>query len=59
VIAHLSYVMCDECGSPGEVSDDADEARAVAKAQGFVRIEGRDLCRDCKPAATKEADDGR
>lgn len=49
MIAHLSYVMCDGCGSPAEVADDAKEARRYAKRQGFVRVDRRDLCRECKP----------
>jgi hypothetical protein len=55
VIAHLSYVMCDGCANPAEVSDDAQEARAVAKRQGFVRTDdGRDLCPNCVNSEPKE-----
>lgn len=61
MIAHLSYVMCDRCGNPAEACDDAKQARAAAKAQGYVRL-GRsgptaeDLCPTCaKLTPTSEA----
>lgn len=55
MIAHLSYVMCDECGSPAEPADDAKEARGLARRVGFVRLEdGRDLCRECNLAYVQE-----
>lgn len=47
MIAHLSYVMCDGCGSPAEPADDAKEARALARRQGFVRG-ALDLCPQCQ-----------
>lgn len=56
MIARMVYVMCDGCGNPSEMADDAREAREQAKAvDGFVRRGGRDLCRLC---AAKEADHG-
>ncbi|HET7455427.1 MAG TPA: hypothetical protein VFJ76_07900 [Solirubrobacterales bacterium] len=54
MIARLSYVMCDECGNPGAPADNAREARAEARRQGFVRIDGRDLCKECKPKPQSE-----
>lgn len=46
MIGRMSYVICDECGAPGEMADDAAEAR---EAPGFVQIDGRDLCWSCNP----------
>lgn len=43
-IRHLSYVVCDVCGDPAEAVDGAKEARKEARRQGYVRIDGRDLC---------------
>lgn len=51
VIAHMSYVMCDRCGNPAELADDAKEARAAARREGFV-CAALDLCRQC--AARRE-----
>lgn len=51
MIAHLSYVMCDECGNPAEpVGEGAKAARERSRAEGFVRRDGRDLCRRCANA---------
>jgi hypothetical protein len=47
MIARLSYVMCDSCGTAAPAADDAEEARALARAEGFVRRDRRDLCRNC------------
>jgi recombinational DNA repair protein (RecF pathway) len=46
VIAHLSYVMCDECGTPAAPAGNAAEARAEARRVGFVYKDGRDLCKE-------------
>ena len=53
MIAHMSYVMCDGCGNPAAMADDAIEARDMARDEGFIRrrFPGRgrlDLCRDCQ-----------
>jgi hypothetical protein len=61
-IAHLSYVMCDGCGTPAGgddfMADDAREARRLAKLAGFVtRAEDgwlRDLCPKCRPEETPD-----
>jgi hypothetical protein len=55
-IRHLAYVACDRCG--GNITeptpDGADEARAIARRSGFVRVAGntaaenQDVCRDCR-----------
>lgn len=52
MIAHLSYVMCDECGDPAEaIGEGAKAAREIARAQGYVRTDdGRDLCWRCVAA---------
>jgi hypothetical protein len=54
VIARLSYVMCDNpdgyacpAAQPG---DNAQEARQIAKADGWARRDGKDLCPNCKRA---------
>lgn len=49
MINRMSHVVCDECGTPGEMADDAKEARASARREGFVRVDGRDLCWRCDP----------
>lgn len=57
-ISRAAYVSCDDCGQPAEVvvvathySTLADEARSVARGEGFTRKNwcGRvlDLCRTC------------
>jgi RNA polymerase-binding transcription factor DksA len=51
VIAHLTYVMCDQCGNPADAADAAAEARAIARAQGFISRPGFDLCPDCQARA--------
>lgn len=48
MISRMSYVTCDECTSPGEMADDAKEARALAHRQGFRVVDGRDLCPRCR-----------
>ncbi len=50
MISKLTYVNCDECGSPSEpVIEGATEARRAAQLiNGFKRIEGRDLCPKCR-----------
>lgn len=54
MIAHLSYVMCDICGDPAEVAEEATEARRLAKRSGYVRTDdGQDLCKDCKPDTSR------
>lgn len=58
MIAHMSYVMCNVCGDPAQCADDALEARALAKVEGFVRdAHGRDLCKRCKPNQEEKRDD--
>lgn len=52
MIAHMSYVMCDRCGNPSELADNAKEARALARREGYLRIgagrrDAEDLCRQC------------
>lgn len=56
MIARLSYVMCDECGTTAECGDDSIEARDLVKNIGFVRrrikrssgiVRSDDLCREC------------
>lgn len=54
MIAHLSYVMCDECGNPAELADNAKEARAEARRQGFKHMGQRDICRECISKQTGE-----
>lgn len=46
-IGHMSHVVCDDCGNPGPLADDAKEARSEARAYGFVRLHNQDLCRGC------------
>jgi hypothetical protein len=51
MIAHMSYVICDRChGHPAQLGDDADEARGNARAEGYARIDGQDVCRTCRSA---------
>jgi hypothetical protein len=44
MIAHLSYVTCDRCGTPAQPGDDANAARAIARREGFVRVPGAWIC---------------
>jgi len=48
-IFSMKYVRCDFCGDPhgrdGESS--AREARAIAKAEGWRRKNGKDICPAC------------
>jgi hypothetical protein len=37
-IAHLSYVICDICGAPAPVEDNARTARIAATKAGFVSV---------------------
>jgi len=52
MIAHQSYVVCDRCGAPGPLGDDATEARALARRAGFERRNWnrriKDVCTGCK-----------
>lgn len=47
MISRMVYVRCDECGTPAQLGDDADEARAIARNEGFIRENGKDLCKSC------------
>lgn len=49
MISRLSYVHCDRCGNPAEVADNAEEARVIARGQGFIQIDGKDVCWRCNP----------
>lgn len=51
MIIQMSYVVCDECGAPGAMADDAAGARREAK--GFVQVAGRDLCWRCDPSSQR------
>lgn len=58
-IDKLTYVSCDVCGSsPTEpVIGGAREARASARAEGYVRRSGQDICPRClaaRPATDQE-----
>lgn len=43
----MSYVMCDGCGDPADLGDNAEEARANAAREGYRRFERLDLCPRC------------
>lgn len=51
MIARLVYVTCDgcyrPCGSEEQMADGAREARRLAKALGWKRVDGHDLCPKC------------
>lgn len=46
-IAHMSYVLCDECGNPGPLGDGSKEARMLAGRSGWVMRVSYDLCPFC------------
>ena len=53
MISRACYVTCDRCGAPGDISCvGAADARNLARGEGFVRLDGQDLCSDCRPAGT-------
>lgn len=60
MIAHFSYVMCDHCGNPAEIADDAKGARVLAKKSGWKRVvlpetgERVDRCPSCYAMERKE-----
>lgn len=48
MIARLSYVVCDVCnGYPAQPADEAREARAIARREGYTREHGNDVCGRC------------
>lgn len=49
MIRHMSYVACDVCGDRAQPADDAEEARALARGEYFVRIGGQSLCPRHRP----------
>lgn len=60
MIARACYVMCDGCGDPAEISTSGSkDARRLANAEGFVRVDGRDLCWRCRPAVPAMTDSHR
>ena len=52
MILHLSYVACDVCGAPAQPGDNAKEARAEARAEGYLTRKA-DLCPRCRPDRPK------
>lgn len=47
-INRLSYVSCDECGGhPAQPGDGAEEARGIARREGYTRVASRDICGRC------------
>jgi hypothetical protein len=54
-ITRAPYVSCDNCGEAGPVEAyefTAKAARALARGEGFVRVNNLDLCPRCKPGPT-------
>lgn len=48
MIARLSYVICDRCdGYPAQPGEDAEEARGIARREGYTRVMGADVCGRC------------
>lgn len=48
VIRRLSYVSCDRCGgNPAQPGNDAKDARAIARTEGYTRQDGDDVCGRC------------
>ncbi len=58
MISRACYVQCDHCGDPAEIAciKGATEARAIAKLEGFGRVQGRDYCATCLPGAIQRRD---
>lgn len=56
MIAHLSYVMCDQCGDRAPPADKVKKAQRQARLVGFIRLDGRDLCCRCWPPQRREAE---
>jgi hypothetical protein len=61
MISRASYVQCDRCGDPAQVSvEGAKGARAHARQEGFKRIavdtglRHEDVCPRCLRASSKE-----
>jgi hypothetical protein len=53
-IAHLSYVICDSCGTPAsQPEDDARTARQMMSSE-WTRVNGRDFCPICSVLPTRD-----
>lgn len=57
MISRACYVKCDGCGDPADVACwlGASEARELARGEGYIRLDGKDLCPRCaQQASSKE-----
>jgi hypothetical protein len=43
-IRHLSYAACNWCGDPAQPGDNAEDARAIARREGWKRVRKQDIC---------------
>lgn len=56
-IAYEAQMVCDQCGyaTAGSTRDNSEGARESAllqsETEGFIHIDGRDLCVECKHTA--------
>jgi hypothetical protein len=59
MISHASYVQCDRCGDPAQVSvEGARGARAHARLEGFKHIDNKDICPRCLQSDEEVQGDG-
>jgi hypothetical protein len=48
VIHRACYVICDGCHTPAQIATSgAEEAREIARSEGFTRKDEKDLCPHC------------
>lgn len=56
-LAYETSIVCDQCGyvTAGSTHDNSESARESAllqsESEGFIHVDGRDLCAECKHTA--------